>query len=114
MKYLCIVYLNAERWNACSDAVCFEHVQALVADHCLLAGEALHCTYTATTVRVRNGEVTLFDGPSADTHEMLAGFYLVEVKNLNEAIRLAAGIPSAKYGSIEVRPVRERQVAVSH
>ena len=56
-----------------------------------------------------NGEVTVFDGPFAETREMLAGFYLLEAKDLNEAIQLAAGIPPAKYGSIEVRPVRELQ-----
>ena len=64
-----------------------------------------------TTVRVRNGEGTLFDGPFAETKEMLAGFYRVEAKDLNEAIQIAAGIPPAKHGSVEVRPVRELQVA---
>jgi hypothetical protein len=76
----------------------------------MLAAEPLHPTHTATTVRVRNGEVTLFDGPFAETREMLAGFYLIDAKDLNEAIHLAAGIPPARYGSIEVRPVRELQV----
>lgn len=63
----------------------------------------------ATTVRVRGGEVTLFDGPFAETKAMLAGFYLVDAKDLNEAIQIAAGIPPARCGSIEVRPVRELQ-----
>lgn len=110
MKYLCLVYLDAEHWNACSDGVCADYVQELVAGGRMVAGEPLHPTHTATTVRVRNGEVTLFDGPFAETREMLAGFYLVEANDLNEAIRLAAGIPPARYGSIEVRPVRALQV----
>ena len=110
MKYLCLVYLDAARWNACSDQVCADYVQQLVAGQRLVAGEPLHGTHTATTVRVRNGEVTLFDGPFAETKEMLAGFYLVEAKDLNEAIQLAAGIPPAQYGSVEVRPVRELQL----
>ena len=109
MKYLCLVYLDAERWNACSDADCADYVQQLAAGQRLLAAEPLHPAHTATTVRVRNGEVSLFDGPFAETREMLAGFYLLEAKDLNEAIRLAAGIPPARYGSVEVRPVRELQ-----
>ena len=62
-------------------------------------------------MRVRNGEVTLFDGPFAETKEMLAGFYLVEAKDLDEAIGIAAGIPPAQHGSVEVRPIRELRVA---
>ena len=110
MKYLCLVYLDAAHWNACGDQVCADYVQQLAAGQRLLAAEPLHGTHTATTVRVRNGEVTLFDGPFAETKEMLAGFYLVEAKDLDEAIRLAAGIPPAQHGSVEVRPVRELQV----
>ena len=111
MKYLCLVYLDAEHWAACSDAECADYVQQLDAGRRLLAAEPLHPTHTATTVRVRGGEVTLFDGPFAETREMLAGFYLIDAKDLNEAIQLAAGIPPAAYGSVEVRPVRELQVA---
>ena len=111
MKYLCLVYLDAAHWNACSDQVCADSVQRLAAGQRLVAAEPLHGTHTATTVRVRNGEVTLFDGPFAETREMLAGFYLIDAKDLNEAIQLAAGIPPAAYGSVEVRPVRELQVA---
>ena len=111
MKYLCLVYLDAEHWDACSDQVCADYVQQLDAGRRLVAGEPLHPTHTATTVRVRNGQVTLFDGPFAETKEMLAGFYLVDAKDLNEAIQLAAGIPPAQHGSVEVRPVRELQVS---
>jgi len=62
---------------------------------------------TATTVRVRNGKVSITDGPFAETKEQLAGFYLVDAKNLDEAIEVAAKIPPAKVGSIEVRPIRD-------
>jgi len=111
VKYLCLVYLDAERWAACSDAECADCVRQLVEGKRLVAGEPLHPVHTATTVRVRNGEVTVCDGPFAETHEMLAGFYLVEARDLNEAIQIASRIPPAKHGSIEVRPVRELQVA---
>ena len=110
MKYLCLVYLDAENWSACGDAECGDYVQQLAAGHRLLAAEPLHRVHTATTVRVRGGEVTLFDGPFAETREMLAGFYLVDARDLNEAIQLAARIPPARFGSVEVRPVRELQL----
>ena len=110
MKYLCLVYLDAAHWNACPDTECAAYARHLGDSGRMLAAEPLHGTHTATTVRVRNGEVTLFDGPFAETREMLAGFYLVDAPDLNAAIQIAAGIPPAKHGSIEVRPVRELQV----
>lgn len=110
MKYLCLVYLDAAHWNACSDTDCAAYAQQLADSGRMLAAEPLHPTHTATTVRVRNGQVTLFDGPFAETREMLAGFYLVDAPDLNAAIQIAAGIPPARHGSIEVRPVRELQV----
>ncbi|MBK1614442.1 dehydrogenase [Rubrivivax gelatinosus] len=109
MKYLCLVYLDAEHWNACPDPACADYARQLADSGRMLAAEPLHATHTATTVRVRNGELTLFDGPFAETREMLAGFYLVDAKDLNEAIQIAAGIPPAKHGSVEVRPVRQLQ-----
>lgn len=109
VKYLCLVYLDQEHWSSCSDTLCFEYVEKLVDSKHLVAGEPLHPVHTATTVRVRNDEVTLYDGPFAETKEQLAGFYLIDAKDLNEAIRVASGIPPAKYGSIEVRPVRALQ-----
>ena len=112
MKYLCLVYLDQEHWSACSDRECTNYVQELVDSKRLVAGEPLHPVHTATTVRVRNGQVQLYDGPFAETKELLAGFYLVEAKDLNEAIQIASGIPPAKHGSIEVRPVR--QLNTSH
>jgi hypothetical protein len=69
------------------------------------AGDRLKSTSTASTVRVRNGRVATTDGPFAETREQLGGYYLVEAKNLDEAIAIAARIPGAKYGSVEVRPV---------
>ena len=71
------------------------------------AGEALQYPETATTVRVRNGKTLTTEGPFAETKEQLGGFYLVDVKNLDAAIALAAKIPTALHGSIEVRPVEE-------
>jgi hypothetical protein len=110
MKYLCLVYLDQEHWNACPDAICADYAQQLAESQRLLAAEPLHPTHTATTVRVRNGQVSLYDGPFAETKEQLAGFYLVDAADLNEAIRIASGIPPAKYGSVEVRPVRQLMV----
>ncbi|WP_353471839.1 YciI family protein [Salipiger sp. H15] len=107
MKYLCLVYLDHENWSACPDPVCADYAQQLAERQVLVAGEALHPVGSATTVRVRNGQAQLYDGPFAETKELLAGFYLVEARDLNEAIRIAGGIPPAKYGSIEVRPVRQ-------
>jgi hypothetical protein len=72
-----------------------------------LGGEALQPVATATTVRVRNGKVSTTDGPFAETKEQLGGYYLIEAKDLNDAIQVAAKIPSARYGSIEVRPIME-------
>lgn len=68
-------------------------------------GNPLEQSATATTVRVRNGKTTVTDGPFAETKEQLGGYYLVEAKDLDEAISIAARIPGAKFGSIEVRPV---------
>ncbi|MGA6925647.1 MAG: YciI family protein [Desulfosarcina sp.] len=73
----------------------------------MVAAEALESVHTATTVKVRNGKVSISDGPFAETKEQLARFYLIEARDLNEAIRLASGIPPVRVGSIEVRPVRQ-------
>lgn len=107
MKYLCLVYLEKEKWNAVPDRECANCGAGLRASGALLAAEPLHPVETATTVRVRNGEVSVTDGPFAETKEQLAGFYLVEARDLNEAIQMASKIPPAREGSIEVRPVRE-------
>jgi hypothetical protein len=72
-----------------------------------LGGEALQPVGTATTVRVRNGKVSTTDGPFAETKEQLGGFYLIDAKDLNDAIQVAARIPSARLGTVEVRPIQE-------
>ncbi|MDE2430669.1 MAG: YciI family protein [Burkholderiales bacterium] len=106
MKYLCLVYLDQEHWSACPDEKCAAYGQSLVDSGYLLAAEPLHPVHTATTVRVRNGQMSMTDGPFAETKEQLAGFYLIEAKDLNEAVSVAAKIPPVQHGSIEVRPVR--------
>ena len=111
MKYLCLIYLDEANWDACSDGECFSFANELESSGRLVAAEPLHPADSATTVRVRNGATTLFDGPFAETKELLAGFYLIEAKDLNEALAVAARIPPAKYGSVEVRPVRALDVA---
>ena len=72
-----------------------------------LAGEALYPTHDATTVRVRDGKTITTDGPFAETKEQLGGYYMIECKDLDEAIKTAAKIPGARFGSIEVRPIME-------
>ncbi len=109
MKYLCLVYLEPDKFNAVPDSECFGCGAGLRERGVLLAAEPLHPVATATTVRIRNGALTVTDGPFAETKEHLAGFYLVDARDLNEAIQIAAKIPPAREGSIEVRPVRELQ-----
>ncbi|HEX9699967.1 MAG TPA: YciI family protein [Acidobacteriota bacterium] len=106
MKYLCLVYAKEDRLDGVKDADCVAFDASLRDDGRCLASEALHSVQTATTVRVRNGKVSITDGPFAETKEQLTGFYLIEAKDLNEAIQIASDIPPARVGSIEVRPVR--------
>lgn len=114
MKYLCLVYSDENDLHSLPDSPadpeCFAYAQKLADSGQLVAGEALESVETATTVRVRGGQIAITDGPFAETKEQLAGFYMVEAKDLNEALKIAAGIPPARVGSIEVRPVRELQV----
>ena len=111
MKYLCLVYLSPEKWSAVSDRECFACGASFRDSGALIAAEPLHPVETATTVRVRNGALSVTDGPFAETKEQLAGFDLLDARDLNEAIQMAAKIPPAREGSIEVRPVRELNVA---
>ena len=114
MKYLCLVHNDEEKLEAMSesefDAFSDEHValdeELRKSGHSIVA-EALQPVHTATTVRVRNGRLSTTDGPFAETKEQLGGIYLIEARDLNEAIQVAARIPSARIGSIEVRPVWE-------
>jgi len=107
MKYLCLVYLEPDKLHAVPDRECAACGQGLRERGVLVAAEALEPIETATTVRVRNGKMLVTDGPFAETKEQLAGFYLVDAHDLNEAIQIASKIPPAREGSVEVRPVRE-------
>jgi hypothetical protein len=107
MKYLCLVYLDKDKWSAVPDRECLQCGDGLRGSGKLLAAEPLEPVETATSVRVRNGRVTITDGPFAETKEQLAGFYLVDAADLDEAIQIASKIPPAREGTIEVRPVRE-------
>ena len=106
MKYLCLVYGEEKAIQSVDDHHCLAYDESIRASGQCLASEALQPVATATTVRVRNGKVSVTDGPFAETKECLAGFYLVEARDLNEAIQIAARIPPASVGGIEVRPVR--------
>ena len=114
MKYLCMVYLEEAKLAALSDKE-FEELdrdsltydQELRDGGHLIAAQALQYVETATTLRVRKNKLSATDGPFAETKEQLCGFILLQAKDLNEAIRLASKIPPGRFGSIEVRPVRE-------
>jgi hypothetical protein len=107
MKYLCLVYLDEQKLDAVPESECIACVAGFRTSGFLLAAEALQPVETATTVRVRHGKVSITDGPFVETKEQLAGFYLIEARDLNDAIQVAAKIPPAREGSVEVRPVRE-------
>jgi hypothetical protein len=109
MKYLCLVYLEPDKFTAVPDRECFNCSDDLKKKGLLLSAEPLFPVETAKTLRVRNGRVAITDGPFAETKEQLAGFYLIDAANHDEALQLAAKIPPAREGSIEVRPVRELQ-----
>src|SRR5438105_11941702 len=106
MKYLCLVYGEEQALQSCPDGDCVDYDAAIRASGHCVASEALQPVATATTVRVRNGKVSVTDGPFAETKEYLAGFYMIEARDLNEAIQVASKIPPAAVGSIEVRPIR--------
>jgi len=106
MKYLCLVYGEEDKIRSVDDRHCLDFDQSIRSSGHCIASEALQPVATATTVRVRDGKVTVTDGPFAETKECLAGFYMIEAKNLDEALQIAARIPPAAAGSVEVRPVR--------
>ena len=106
MKYLCLVYLDEKRLGELPDQDCVDFDTSIrKSGHCI-ASEALQSVQTASTVRVRDGKVSITDGPFAETKEQLAGFYMIEAADLAEATAIAARIPPARVGSIEVRPIR--------
>jgi hypothetical protein len=112
MKYLCLIYDDEQKLGAMPQAESDKFMAEYFAfsddirksGH-MIHGEALQPVQTATTVRKRNGKISTTDGPFAETKEQLGGFYLIEAKDLNEAIQVASRIPSVRIGSIEVRPV---------
>lgn len=114
MKYLCLVYYDEQimqsmtqaEWDALNNE-CIGCVAGLTESGHFIDGAPLRSTATATTLRVRDGRAHTVDGPFAETKEQLAGFYMLQARDKEEALRMAAKIPPARYGSIEVRPVRE-------
>jgi hypothetical protein len=114
MKYVCLVYLDEETFAPWSEAEGGQLInEALDSDEALrrtgnyVYANALELPSAAVSVRVRDGKLSATDGPFAETKEHLTGFIIIEARDLNEAIRLAGNIPMARYGTIEVRPVRE-------
>ena len=114
MKYLCLIYYDEQRVDEMSDeqwqalvARCLTCGEELRASGHMLAGEPLQSVRTARTVRVRDGVATAVDGPFAETREQLAGFYLIEAGDQADAEAIAAKIPPAAFGSVEVRPLRQ-------
>lgn len=112
MKYLCMAYeeeskldaLSQSEWTALR-AETLNYVDELKKGGYLIAAEPLQSVRTAATVRVRNGKISITDGPFAETKETLGGFFLIEATDMNEAIQVASRWPSARLGSIEVRPI---------
>jgi hypothetical protein len=112
MKYACLVYCEEELHSKPGfpqDGECVDYLETLKKNGHLIAAEPLQSVQTAMTLRVRNGKLSVVDGPFAETKEQLAGFYLIDARDLNEALQVAAKIPPARVGSIEVRPVRALQ-----
>ena len=114
MQYMLLIYQNEKAWDAMPKAernaqfgAYMKFTEEVKASGHLRAGDALQPIRTATTVRVRNGKTQTTDGPFAETREQLGGYYLIEAKDLDEAVKIAARIPDAAIGngSVEVRPV---------
>lgn len=114
MKYLCLIYDEEAKLAGMSKdqseafmGEYFAFTEAIKKSGHFLGGEALQPVATATSVRVRNGKVSTTDGPFAETKEQLGGYYFINAKDLNDAIQVASRIPSARVGTIEVRPIME-------
>lgn len=114
MRYLCMIYDDEKKTAAMSksemDALMGEYfafTDAIKKSGHYVGGEALQPVHTATTVRVRNGRMSATDGPFAETKEQLGGYYLINARDLNDALQVASRIPSARVGSVEVRPIME-------
>jgi hypothetical protein len=114
MKYLCIAYeeerklieLSRSEWQALRQET-LDYVETLRKRGLLIITHALQSASTASTVRIRSGKLSITDGPFAETKEQIGGFFLIEASDFNEAIEVAAKWPSARIGSIEVRPIEE-------
>ncbi len=114
MRYLCLIYQDEKIWQAMprdeAEAVYGEYfafTEDIKSSGHYIGGNPLQPTSTATTLQVRNGKLSTTDGPFAETREQLGGYYLIEARDLNDAIQVAARIPGVRLGSIEVRPVME-------
>lgn len=112
MKYVCLAYEEEAKLNCLSKAEwaalraeTLAYVERIRAMGILIAAEPLQTVRAAATVRVRQGQVAVTDGPFAETKETLGGFFVIEVRNRDEALKVAAEWPSARFGSIEVRPL---------
>ena len=120
MKYMLLIYQDEPSWNALTDAkrqqifLEFRKLRSeLEASGKFVTGSQLQPIATATSVRVRDGKELITDGPFAETHEQLGGYFLIEAKDLDEATSIAARIPSARVGTIEVRPLVEMAAPVN-
>ena len=114
MKYLCLIYDEEKAMAGMSKAEgdafmgeYFAFTEGIKKSGHYVGGNALQPVGTATSVRVRGGKMSTTDGPFAETKEQLGGYYLIEAKDLNDALQVAAKIPSAKLGTVEVRPIQE-------
>ena len=114
MKYLCMIYSEEGAWGKMPPAEqekwlgeYFAFGDGIKKSGHYVESNALQPTHTATTVRVRNGKISTTDGPFVETKEQLGGYYLIEAKDLNDAIQVAARCPGARHGSVEVRPIME-------
>jgi len=114
MRYLCLIYEDEKAWQKLSEA----EMQKGMAEYNAftenikkngnyVGGEALQPTTTAKSVRVRNGKISATDGPYVETKEQLGGYYLINAKDLSDAVQVASRIPGAKHGTVEVRPIME-------
>lgn len=117
MKYLLLCCHEEKKLDSMSKSECdavmeetMAYCQALRKSGHLLAVEALESIQTATSVRIRNGKLSVTDGPFAETKEQLGGFFLISARDLNEAVQVASKFPSVRFGTMEVRPVREFQL----
>jgi len=120
MKYMLLIYHAERAWDGLTEderqkvyAEYGRFTQEIMASGNYLGGSELHPVSTATSVRVRDGKELATDGPFAETKEQLGGYYLIEAKDLDEAIGIAARIPSARIGTIEVRPLSESAAPAS-